>query len=188
MGRPRTESELVELARGGDDDAYAELVRTHQDVAFRIAMLITANAADAQEAAQDAFLKAHGALHRFRADEPLRPWLLKIVANEARNRRRSGARREHLRLRAAAERRPFEDAAPSSPEAALLSAQRRSLLLGKIAQLRDADRLVIGCRFVLELSEAETASALGCRPGTVKSRLSRALDRLRAELGDEELR
>jgi RNA polymerase sigma-70 factor (ECF subfamily) len=179
---------LVELARGGDDDAYATLVRAHQDVAFRIAMLITADAAEAQEAAQDAFIKAHRALHRFRAGEPLRPWLLAIVANEARNRRRSGGRRERLGVRAAAERRLFEDAAPSSPEAALLSAERRSLLLGKIAQLREGDRLVIGCRFLLELSEAETARALGCRPGTVKSRLSRALARLREMLPAEELR
>ena len=190
MGRPRTENELVELARGGDDDAFAELVEAHQDIAFRIAMLITANAADAQDAAQDGFIKAHRALHRFRAGEPLRPWLLQIVANEARNRRRSGARREHLAERAAAERRPgAEGAAPPSPEAALLTAERRTALLEGLGRLRDADRLVIGCRFLLELSEAETAKALGCRPGTVKSRLSRALGRLRSELGSsEELR
>src|SRR5207237_155103 len=78
-----------------------------------------ANAADAEEAAQDAFVKAYRALGRFRRGADLRPWLLRIVANEARNRRRSAGRRERLTLRAAAENRPG-DAVPS-PEAALLT-------------------------------------------------------------------
>ena len=71
---------------------------------------------------------------------------------------------------------------PPSPEAALLAAERRAALLAALGTLRPEDRLVIGCRYLLELSEAETAAALGKRPGTVKSRLSRALDRLREAL------
>jgi RNA polymerase sigma factor (sigma-70 family) len=189
VGRPRDEAELVALAREGDADAFAALVRTHQHVAFRTAMLITRNAADAEDAAQEAFLKAHGALHRFRPGAPWRPWLLAIVANEARNRRRSAGRRDHLAARAAEE----EDAAPSSsggpppPERAALGAERRVELLAALGRLREDDRLVIGCRYLLDLSERETAQALGCRPGTVKSRLSRALERLRAELGSREV-
>lgn len=125
------------------------LVRAHQDVAFRIAMLITADPAEAQDATQEAFLKAHRALGRFRPGDPVRPWLLTIVANEARN---------------------------------------RAALLEALGRLRPEDRLVIGARHLLELSERETASALGCRPGTAKSRLSRALERLRSELAvDEEV-
>src|SRR5688500_13209149 len=92
VGRPRTEEELVALARDGDSDAYADLVRSHQQIAFRTAMLITRNAADAEDAAQEAFVKAWRALPRFRAGEPVRPWLLTIVANEARNRRRAAGR------------------------------------------------------------------------------------------------
>lgn len=189
VGRPLTDDALVARARRGDDAAYATLVRAHQDVAFRIAMLITTDAAEAQDATQDAFLKAHRALARFRPGEPVRPWLLTIVANEARNRRRSAGRRDHLATLAAAERRPEPgDAVPSSPEAALLSAERRTALLEALGRLRPEDRLVIGARHLLELSERETASALGCRPGTVKSRLSRALERLRSELAvDEEV-
>jgi RNA polymerase sigma factor (sigma-70 family) len=184
VGRPLAQDELVERARGGDARAYAVLVRDHEELAFRTAMLITGNAADAEEAAQDAFVKAYRALGRFRAGEPLRPWLLTIVANEARNRRRAAGRRTALALRAAGEGRPSGESA-HSPEAALLAGERRTRLLEAMGRLREDDRLVIGCRYLLELSEAETAAALGLRRGTVKSRLSRALDRLREEVGGD---
>ena len=183
VGRPLDESELVERARAGDPGAFAALVRGHQEIAFRTAYLITGNAADAEDAAQEAFVKAHRALGRFRSGEPLRPWLLAIVANEARNRRRSAGRRAALALRAAGEERHAGEAAPS-PEAALLAGERRATLLAALARLREADRDVIGCRYLLELSEHETAAALGIRRGTVKSRLARALGRLRAALED----
>jgi RNA polymerase sigma factor (sigma-70 family) len=154
--------------------AYSALVRRHQDVAFRTAMLITGHAQDAEDAAQEAFVKAWRALGRFRPGRPLRPWLLTIVANEARNRRRSAGRREHLALRAAATLEPPGD--PLDP------ALDRDALAAAIGRLRDEDRVIIGCRFLLDLSEAETAAALGVARGTVKSRLSRALARLREEV------
>ena len=152
----------------------------YQGIAFRTAYLLAGNAADAEEAAQDGFVKAYRALGRFRTGAPFRPWLLKIVANEARNRRRSAGRRDQLALRAAASAAPG-DAAPS-PEAALVSAERRDELLAALNRLGERDRLVLSCRYLLELSEDETAAALDCRRGTVKSRLARALERLRAEL------
>jgi RNA polymerase sigma-70 factor (ECF subfamily) len=184
VSRPPTESDLVERARAGDAQAYEALVREHQGIAFRTAYLITGSAADAEESAQDGFVKAYRALGRFRRGAPFRPWVLEIVANEARNRRRSAGRRTALALRAAGEA-PSGDAAPS-PEGAVLAAEEREGLLAAVNKLREDDRLVIGCRYFLELSEEETAGALGVRRGTVKSRLSRALERLRAELGVEE--
>jgi RNA polymerase sigma factor (sigma-70 family) len=184
VGRPLTEQELVERARGGDATAYATLVREHEEIAFRIAYVICGNAADAEDAAQEGFVKAYRALGRFRAGEPVRPWLLAIVANEARNRRRAAGRRTALALRAAGEGRSFGEAAPS-PEAALLAGERRAALLAAMARLSERDRTVIACRYLLELSEAETAAALDVRPGTVKSRLSRALARLREEVGED---
>ena len=176
MARELTEGELVALARRGDGDAYASLVRAHSDIAFRTAMLITQDAAEAEEAAQDAFVKAWRALGRFREGEPWRPWLLTIVANEARNRRRSAGRRQALALRAT------PPGAGGSAETAVLATEARTALLSAMAHLRDDDRLVLGCRYLLELSEAETAAALGVKTGTVKSRTSRALERLRAEV------
>ena len=175
--RPPAEQEAVARAQRGDEHAFAQLVRPHEEIAFRTALLITRNAAEAEDAAQEAVVKAYRALGRFRPGAPFRPWLLAIVANEARNRRRAAGRRESLLLRAAAET-PSGDAAPS-PETALVAADERARLLRAVEELADDHRLVVACRFFVGLSEEETAAVLGVPPGTVKSRLSRALDRLR---------
>jgi RNA polymerase sigma-70 factor, ECF subfamily len=182
-GRPLPESELVERAKRGDQGAYGDLVHAYQGIAFRTAYLIVGDAAEAEDAAQEGFVKAFYALRRFRPGAPFRPWVLQIVANEARNRRRSAGRRAALVMRTAADA-PSGEAAPS-PEAALLTSEQRETLLAEVNKLREDDRLVISCRYFLELSEEETAATLGWRRGTVKSRLSRALDRLRAQIGEE---
>jgi RNA polymerase sigma factor (sigma-70 family) len=181
VSRPLSEEALVERARRGDAAAFEQLVVAHRALAFRTAYLIARDAGDAEEAAQDGFVKAYRALGRFRPGSPFRPWLLAIVANEARNRRRSAGRRSALALRAVAEDRPG-DAAPS-PEAALLAGEGRAQLLAAVEALREDDRDVIACRYFLELSEEETAELLGVARGTVKSRTSRALERLREAVG-----
>lgn len=180
-GRPLDDNEFVARARSGDVRAYEDLVRRHQDVAFRVAVLITGNSADAEDAAQEAMVKAYYALGRFRMDAPFKPWLLRIVANEARNRRRSAGRRDQLAVTVSGER-SSGDAAPS-PEETALEHEQRTALVAALNRLKESDRLVVACRYLMELSEAETAAALGWRAGTVKSRLSRALARLRDELG-----
>jgi len=164
-------------AQRGDARAYEELVRPHEEIAFRVAHVITRNSADAEDAMQDGLTKAWRALGRYRVDEPLRPWLLRIVANEARNRRRSAGRRDHLALRVAAAASPGE-AAPS-PEEAALARDRRAQLLAALEELPEQAREVLACRYLLELSEEETAAALDVPTGTVKSRSARALERLR---------
>jgi RNA polymerase sigma factor (sigma-70 family) len=175
---PPGEEMLVERACRGDPAAFEELVLAYQSLAFRTAFMIAGDAADAEEAAQDGFVKAHRALGRFRRGEPFRPWLLAIVANEARNRRRTRGRRAALALRAAA-----EPCAPGGdPEEAALATERRQRLVAAVERLRDDDRDVLACRYFLELSEEETAAALGLARGTVKSRTHRALSRLQGEL------
>jgi RNA polymerase sigma-70 factor (ECF subfamily) len=185
-GRPlederRDDAELIERARRGDVMAYEVLVRAHQDVALRTASLFAPDG-EADDAVQEAFVKAYRALSRFRTGAPFRPWLLRIVANEARNRRRSAGRRAGLALRAVEDRRP-DDAAPS-PESAVLADEQRRWLLRAIERLRDDDRDIIAARFFLELSEGEAADVLGIPRGTAKSRLSRALGRLRDALDE----
>ena len=175
-----TDSGLVERARHGDVRAYEELVRRYQDVAFRLAYTILGSAEEAEDEAQEGFVRAYRALDRFRRGAPVRPWLLTIVANAARSRRTTAARRHTLALQAAATH-PSDDSA-QSPEAVTLIAEQRRELLGAVNVLRDDDRRVIAYRYFLDLSEAEMAEILGCARGTVKSRLSRALGRLRQQL------
>jgi RNA polymerase sigma-70 factor (ECF subfamily) len=186
-GRPREERELVLRAQRGDEVAFAALVRPHEELAFRVAYVITGSAADAEDAVQEAVLKSWRALDRFRSTEPWRPWLLRIVANEARNRRRSSGRRARLALRAVGDQLSG-DAAQSpeaivstdgSPEASAVAVDERARLAAALDGLPDDARLVLVCRYLLELSEEETAAVLRLRRGTVKSRTARALDRLR---------
>ncbi len=140
--------------------------------------MITRTVAEAEDATQEAFVKAYFARSRFRAGSPFRPWLLRIVANEARNRRTAAGRRAGLVLRAA--EAPAGD--EPSPEASALAAEQRTELLAAVNALRDDDRLVETYRYFFELCEEEMAMALGCARGTVKSRLSRALGRLRERM------
>ena len=176
------EAKLAERARAGDTAAYERLVRLHQAVAFRAAYLVTGDAPEAEDATQEAFIKAYRAIDRFRPGAPFRPWLLTIVTNEARNRRRSAGRRAKLNLQVATE----SQVAPVSPEAAVVAAERREELMAGVGELSKREQLVILYRYFLGLSEEETATALGCARGTVKSRLSRAIARLRKAMAKEE--
>jgi len=183
-GRPTEDAVLVERSRNGDHDAYAELVTRYQAIAARTAYVITGTAADAEDVAQDAFVKAYYALDRFRTGAPFRPWLLRIVANEAINRRKAAGRRPTVGLSIALDRASGDTAL--SPEASALARERREVVLEALRRMREEDRLVIAYRYFFELSEVEMADALGVARGTVKSRLSRALARLRAAMeGDE---
>lgn len=174
---------MSERAKRGDGRAYESLVRQYQELAFRTAFLITNDADDAEDAAQSAFLKAYFHLSRFRPEAPFRPWMLQIVANEAKNARR--CRQRHL-LRRRDDVSADEMAAPQPEMDIRLIAQERSAwLVEHINTMSEADRQVIYCRYGLELSEAEMASVLGCAQGTVKSRLHRAIGRLRDRLGPE---
>jgi RNA polymerase sigma-70 factor (ECF subfamily) len=177
VGRPLEEDELIRRAQRGDQHAYEELVNAYQGIALRVAYVIAGNGADAEEAAQDGFVKAWRALGRFREGAPFRPWLLRIVANEARNRRRSAGRRAHLAVRAATEE--SSGGAAPSPEAAVLSSEQRETLLAAVNELPDDQRAVISLRYFAGLSEHEIAETLDVPTGTVKSRTARALERLR---------
>ena len=180
--RPPTDAALAERARQGDERAFEELVRAYQGIAFRTAYLLTGSSSDAEDAVQVGFVKAWAALGGFRKGAEFRPWLLRIVANEAHNRRRSAQRRESLALRAAVAD-ASGDAVPS-PEATALEHESRQMLLDAVNGLEERDRDVLVCRYFLGLSERETADVLDVRQGTVKSRTARALERLRAEVGE----
>jgi RNA polymerase sigma-70 factor (ECF subfamily) len=180
-GRPPDEAEIVQRAQRGDVHAYEELVQRYTQMAFRCAYLVTGSAAEAEDASQDAFVKAYQALPRFRPEgSSFRPWLLRIVGNEARNRRRADRRRAALELRLAEGLR--RGSGDRSPEAQAEAAEERQALLSALNGMARDDREVIGCRYLLQLSVEETAAALAVPEGTVKSRLARALGRLRESM------
>ena len=159
-------------------DAYGELVRRHQRAAVRVAAVATGEVDEAEDAAQEGFVKAWQAIGRFRAGEPFRPWLLRIVANTARNRQRTSRRQRGLALRAAS----LAVVPAGAPADAVEAREDRERLVAALGRLGARDRLILAYRWFEDLSEAEIATAMGCRPGTVKSRLSRAMGRLRAEM------
>lgn len=149
------------------------LVARYSALAHRTAYLLGAGS-NAEDVVQEAFVKGFRALKGFRPDGSFRPWLLSIVANEARNQHRAARRRAALELRVADEPTDTRD-----PESAAIDGATRRALLDAVRALPEKDALVVTCRYFLELSEAETAQMLGWPAGTVKSRLSRALARLR---------
>jgi RNA polymerase sigma-70 factor (ECF subfamily) len=182
-GCPLSDRELMERARRGDVAAYEELVRRFEEVAYRTAYLVCGDADEARDATQEGFVRAWRALPTFRSGAEPRPWMLRIVANAARNRRRGSSRRTAMGLRLAED--PLSGGAAPSPEGAVLAAERREALLAALGRLSVDDQLVIGLRWFVELDEASMAAALDVRRGTVKSRLSRAMQRLRAEVGTD---
>ncbi len=169
-----TDKELLQLARQGDDAAWEALVRQHQEPAFRLAYLLLGDPDEAQDVTQEAFIRAYKALDRFDAQRLLRPWLLRIVSNLARNRRRSIGRYLAALTRFSQENpdayrtydRPFKD-------------EESAALWQALQKLKQHAREVIYLRYFLDMSEAEMAGVLGVAQGTVKSRLHRALKELR---------
>lgn len=174
----------MQQASAGDLDAYAVLVRRHAPIAVRTAALLGAGA-EAEDVVQEALVKAYRSLGRFRDGASFRPWLLRIVVNEAHNLHRAGVRR------GARERTVGLDPshpAPADPATAAEVAELDRLVLAAVHRLPERLRLVVTCRYLLELDEAETATVLALPRGTVKSRLSRGLAALRKTLTDEGLR
>ena len=169
------ESTLVRHAANGDAAAWEPLVLAHQEAVFRLCYLLLGDPDDAEDVAQETFLRAWNHLKRFDATRPLRPWLLSIASNLASNRRRSAGR--YL----AALTRALRNEPASSTSTEERSAQRMEAndLWRAVQNLSLPDQQIIYLRYFLELSVTETAQALNVAEGTVKSRLSRALERLR---------
>ena len=173
------DAELVQRAALGQDQAWETIVRTHGQAVFRLAFLLLSDAADAEDVAQEVFVRAFRSLDRFDRSRPLGPWLMRIAMNLARNRRRSVARyltavERWFRLEGG--RPSFSPPAAGSPG---VSDEESRDLRRAVDRLVETDREIVYLRYFVELGEAEAAAALGVPVGTAKSRLSRALARLR---------
>ena len=169
------ESTLVRHAANGDAAAWEPLVLAHQEAVFRLSYLLLGDPDDADDVAQETFLRAWNHLKRFDATRPLRPWLLSIASNLASNRRRS-AGRYFAALTRAFRNEPTSSASSEEKSARHMEAGE---LWKAVQTLSAPDQQIIYLRYFLDLPVTEAAEMLQVAEGTVKSRLSRALDRLR---------
>jgi RNA polymerase sigma-70 factor (ECF subfamily) len=175
------ETEQVTRAREGDEIAWVGLVRHHQEAVFRLAYLMLGDADDAQDVAQEVFIRAYRALDRFDEARPLRPWLLEITRNQCYNWGRA-FRRQLAALQRWGQAAPLSE---MNPDEQVMQQWKAKTLWQAVRRLKRTDQEVVYLRCFLELSVEETAQALGIAPGTVKSRLWRALDRLRQVVAQE---
>ena len=166
----------------GDAGAYGELIARHRPSALRVATVVLGTAANADDVVQVASERAWRAIGTVDADRAFRPWFLRIVANTARNDRRAVGRRQAAELRVALQ--PIDLDAPD-PQSATVTQAERDAVVAALNRLDGDTRLVIALRYFEQLSEHEIGDVLACPLGTVKSRLSRAMGRLRAELVKE---
>lgn len=182
-----SDTALVAAILAGDDSAFETLMRRHNRLLFRTARAILANDADAEEAVQEAYLKAYLKLAGFAGTARLSTWLVKIAVNEslARLRRRMpGAAPDGVPWDETAESQMTADAPTTtpSPEAAAAQGELRRCLEAAIDALPQAQRSVFMLRAVEEFSTEDTAECLGIPPETVKTRLHRARRQLRRRL------
>ena len=176
--RSEGEADLVARAARGDHQAYAELVRPYEGLVYRVAVVITGGSSDAEEASQNGLIKAYRSLDRFTPGAAFRPWLLRIVVNEAHNVVRSARRHERLGARA----REQHDAAIAGPEDAVVAREEVESVLNALGRLSDADRLAVALRYFAELPDAEAAALAGTSTEAYRVRLLRARRRLKTIL------
>jgi RNA polymerase sigma-70 factor (ECF subfamily) len=179
---PPDDAQLVEGVRAGNATAMEALMRRHNRVLFRTARAILRDDAEAEEAVQDAYLKAFRSLDSFRAESRLSTWLVRIAANEALMRRRSRARSAEV-IPLSGTEEPMDTA--ERPEQAAGRGELRRLLEARIDRLPEDFRAVFVLRALEELSVEDTAASLGIAEATVRSRFFRARALLREALARE---
>jgi RNA polymerase sigma-70 factor (ECF subfamily) len=175
------EAEVVRAAQRGDSAAFAEIVRRYQHAVHRVAYALTRNAADADDLAQETFVRAYRALDRFRAGEPLYPWLARIATNLAFSLFRTRRRRPETALE------PLVEAGQQwgvddDPADRAAEKERQAHMQSAFAALSREHQAVLTLRVVEDLSYEDIARTLGVPIGTVMSRLSRARAELKARL------
>jgi RNA polymerase sigma-70 factor (ECF subfamily) len=177
---------LVAAAKAGEASAFEELVNRYERKIFRLTMNITRNREDAEDAMQDAFMKAYSHLDRFQEDSRFYTWLVRIAANEALMRLRK-RRPNQFSLDEPIEGeddfipQQIEDWGPN-PEQRFAQTEMRDILRGVIEELPPDFRIVFLLRDVEGLSTEETAETVGISEAAVKSRLLRARLKLRQKL------
>jgi RNA polymerase sigma-70 factor (ECF subfamily) len=165
---------IVERAIAGDEVAFARIVAAHHDDMARIAYFVCGDLDIAEEAEQSAWAVAYGRLKDLRDPDRLRPWLMSVAANEARQIARSRRRRRVREIAVAYPTRPRD-----IDHAAMID------LAEALARLDPKDRAIVGLRFIGGFESAEIGRAMGMTASGVRVRLHRLLERLRKDLGND---
>jgi RNA polymerase sigma-70 factor (ECF subfamily) len=182
-----SDTELVTRILQGDMRAMETLMRLHNRLLYRTARAILRDDAEAEDAVQEAYLRAYRALATFRGASKLSTWLVRIAANEALMRRRRNARAAMVKSIEddpdAVERSPIDDS--SGPESEAQRGEMRRLLEARIDALPEAYRAVFVLRALEDLTVEETADALGIPEATVRTRYFRARGLLRSHMAGD---
>jgi RNA polymerase sigma-70 factor (ECF subfamily) len=176
--RTPDELELVESLRRGEPEAFERLVLTYQHRVFSIALRMLADRGEAEEAAQEVFLRVHRSIGNFRGDAKLSTWLYAITSRLCLNRLKSPGRARRAGESALAS---IADGHPN-PAATLEASELEAALHRAIAELDHERRIVVVLRDLHGLTYEEIAAALDLEPGTVRSRLHRARMELKKRL------
>jgi RNA polymerase sigma-70 factor (ECF subfamily) len=174
IAEAETQRWIVEHAIAGDEVAFARIVATHHDDMARIAYLICGDLDIAEEAEQSAWAVAYRRLKDLRDPGRLRPWLMSVAANEARQIVRSRRRRTVRELAV------VDPTAPRDVDRAALIDLAEAL-----SRLDPKDRAIVGMRFIGGFESAEIGREMGMTATAVRVRLHRLLERLRKDLGDD---
>ena len=172
------DAEAVLMCQGGNREAFRHLVDSYEDVLYGTAYLMTGNTAVSEEHVQEAFLSAWRGIRGFRTGYPVKPWLVRILVNTVMAQRRRGS----------VPIEPLDVAEAQSgagdPAELAESIESGQRIRQAIAALSEEHSAVVTLRFFSGLTVPQVAQALGRREGTIKSRLHRALQHLRTELGE----
>lgn len=172
------QAELIRRSQAGDQEAFGALVREYAGMVRRLTRTVLRDADDAEDAAQDAFFNAWSAIDRFRVDQPLGPWLVRIALNAARDL----ARRRRVRRTEPIEPTMADRQAP--PDHVTHDVLLRAKLREALSTLPERQRTAVVLFDVEGYSHAEIGAVLGIPEGTVRSDVFHARRRLRAVLGD----
>jgi RNA polymerase sigma-70 factor (ECF subfamily) len=184
---PPEEQRLIKRLKARDEDAFRELVRTHQNQVYNLVFRMLGHRAEAEDVAQEVFVTVFKAIDSFREESRRSTWLFRVAANHAKNRlkylaRRRGDRQASLDDLTDRELHQVPRPAHAQPDGAALSRELEAQIQSALATLEEEQRLVLVLRDMENLSYEEVSEITGLPLGTVKSRIHRARAALRAVL------
>jgi RNA polymerase sigma-70 factor (ECF subfamily) len=171
----RSSEAVVARAAAGDRIAFTRIVDAYHADMARVAYVVTGDRAIAEDAVQAAWAIAWRKLSTLRDPDRVRPWLVSVAANEA----RQMLRRQHRTTVVEIDATPLADPAPGPSDAI-----ERLDLVNALGRLKPEDRRLLALRYVARLDSDEIGSLVGMSPSGVRGHLSRVVARLRKELGD----